>query len=111
MNKSEKRTWRIIALAYFHRYGWIAVMLVCLAIWPEKMMHILAVSSLVFSVWSFFGYKKKWKHIYCSYQNACHQKMTPNHIQWHKVKKSDAYGVPFIFFLFSLALFAVLIWY
>lgn len=111
MRKSDKNKHGIIALAFFHRYGWITVMLIGIAIWPENMIHILAVSSLAFSLWSFVGYKKKWKHIYCSYQDAYHQKMTPNSIQWHKIKKSDAYGVPLIFLLFALALLAVLIWY
>ena len=101
---------RIIALAYFHRYGWIAVMMICIAIWPKQMFYILSVGGLVFSVWSFVGYERKWKHIYCSYQNAYHQKMTPHKMQWHKVKKSDAYGVPFVFLILGVALFVVTIW-
>lgn len=102
---------RIIALAYFHRYGWIVAMMVCVEIWHEQMLPILSVACFVFSVWSFIGYKNKWKHIYCSFQNAYHQKMTPNNIQWHKIKKSDAYGVPLLFFIFGLGLLIVMIWY
>ena len=111
MSKSTTKDKRIMALAYFHRYGWIAAMMLCIAIWPRQMFCIFSVACLSFSVWSFIGYKKKWKHIYCSYQNAYHQKMTPNNIQWHKIKKSDAYGVPLVFFIIGLALLTVMVWY
>ena len=110
MSKGTEKEKRIIALAYFHRYGWIAAMMVAIAMWPKQMLFILPVACLSFSVWSFIGYKKKWKHIYCSFQNAYHQKMTPNSIQWNKIKKSDAYGVPLVFFIIGLALLVATIW-
>ena len=111
MSKDTAKGKRIIALAYFHRYGWIAAMMICVAVWLEQMIFILSVGSIAFSVWSFVGYKNKWKHIYCSFQNAYHQKMTPNNIQWHKIKKSDAYGVPLIFLIIGLALLVMMILY
>ena len=111
MSKGTEKEKRIIAMAYFHRYGWIAAMMVCIAIWPKQMFLIFSVACLSFSVWSFIGYKKKWKHIYCSFQNSYHQKMTPNNIQWHKVKKSDAYGDPLIFLIIGLALLVIMILY
>ena len=111
MSRMNKTTKKIIALAYFHRYGWIAVMMICFAIWSEQMMCILSVGSIAFAIWSLIGYNRKWKHIYCSFQNAYHQKMTPNNIQWHKIKKSDAYGVPLIFLILGLALSFITILY
>ena len=102
MRKENKDKSRIIALAYFHRYGWIAVMMVCIAIWFNKIGAILSIGSLIFSAWSFVGYKNKWAHIYCSYQNVNHLKMTPDNIQWHKIKKSDAYGIPSVFLILGL---------
>ena len=111
MSKGTAKEKRIIALAYFHRYGWIAAMMACIAIWPKQMLLIFSVACLSFSVWSFIGYKKKWKHIYCSFQNSYHQKMTPNSIQWNKIRKSDAYGVPLVFCIIGLALLAVMMWY
>ena len=109
MSKGTTRKNIIIALAYFHRYGWIATMLVCVAIWHEHMMCIFSFSCLLFSVWSFVGYKNKWKHIYCSYQNAYHQTMTPYNIQWSKMEKSDVYGVPLIFLILGLAFLVLMI--
>ena len=111
MGKGTEKEKRIIALAYFHRYGWIAAMMACIAIWPKQMLLIFSVACLSFSVWSFIGYKKKWKHIYCSFQNSYHQKMTPNSIQWNKIRKSDAYGVPLVFCIIGLALLVVMMWY
>lgn len=96
-------------LAYMHRYGWIAVMLGCIAIWPEYILYIFCACFLIFSAWSLIGYKHKWRHIYCSYQNASHQKMTPHAVRWSQIKKSDAYGVPLIFFVLGLAMLLVII--
>ena len=93
-----------MALAYFHRYGWIAVMVLGITIWKEQMGLIVSGSAILFSVWSFVGYRCKWKHIFCSYQNAYHQKMTPHNIRWHLVKKSDAYGVPLVFLILGIAM-------
>lgn len=107
MSKSDTTAKRIIVLAYFHRYGWIAVMLGCIAVWPDQMLYSLSVSAITFSIWSFVGYRLKWRHIYCSFQNAYHKKMTPHSISWGQIKKSDAYGVPLIFLTIGLALLCV----
>ncbi len=102
MNNMKISEGWIIALAYFHRYGWIATMMVCIAIWPEQMIYILCVGCIIFSIWSLVGYMCKWKHIYCSFQDAYRKKMTPNSVRWHQIKKSDAYGVPLIFLIIGL---------
>ena len=109
MSKMKMREGTIIALAYFHRYGWIATMMVCIAIWPMQLAYILSIGSIVFSIWSFIGYKCKWKHIYCSFQDAYRKKMTPNSVRWHQIKKSDAYGVPLIFLILGLVLLIAII--
>ena len=88
---------RINAVAYFHRYGWIAVMMGCIAIWPEYMCWIFGLSDIIFAVWTYVGYRLKWRHIYCSFQDADHQEMTPYSSLRYPIKKSDAYGVPLIF--------------
>ena len=92
----------IIALAYFHRYGFFAVMLLCLFL-PNK-LTIIGIALCVYATYTLFGYLFRWKHIYCSYQNAYHQKMTPNHINWKVIKRSDVYGVSAIFFVLGVAL-------
>lgn len=98
-------TKRIILLAYFHRYGWIALML--LLLYFTKRISVIGISCIAFSIWSFFGYLLRWEHIYCSYQNAYHTPMTPNHIRWGTVKKADAYGIPAIFLILGVALLLV----
>lgn len=104
MSKMDATAKKVMALAYFHRYGWIAAILVCVAIWPEQLMYVLSSGCILFSAWSLIGYKCKWKHIYCSFQNAYRQKMTPHYVRWHQVKKSDAYGIPLLFLALGLAM-------
>lgn len=96
---------RIALLAYFHRYGWIALMLLLMYITKSK--YAIGISFIAFSIWSFFGYIFRWKHIYCSNQNAYHQPMTPDKIRWDTVKKIDAYGDPAIFMILGVALLLV----
>ena len=104
MNRHEAKAKRIMALAYAHRYGWIAAMVLGITIWTEQLAWILSACCILFSAWSWIGYKCKWKHIFCSYQNTYRQTMTPHSIRWHLVKKSDAYGIPLIFFVFGLVM-------
>ncbi len=98
----------IIALAYFHRYGWIAVMFALVLILRET-LYVFAVSTIVYAVWTFVGYKCRWRHIFCSYQNAYHAKMTPERIDWDRIEKHDAYGVPVLFLVMGLVCFCAAI--
>jgi hypothetical protein len=104
MNRHDAKAKKIMALAYMHRYGWIAAMVLCTTIWTEKVAFIVGVSTILFSVWSFVGYQCKWKHIFCSYQNAYYQRMTPHSVKWHLIKKRDAYGIPLIFLVLGIVM-------
>ena len=84
-------------------------MLICIAIWAEQTVYILGIGFIGFSIWSLIGYKRKWRHIYCSYQNAYREEMTPHSIQWHKIKKSDAIGGPVIFLAMGIILLLLMI--
>ena len=114
MSKGTAKEKRIIALAYFHRYGWIAIMTGLILLIPQYTLLIVSLCSIATSLWSLIGYKLKWKHIYCSHQNGHrtangHRKdMTPHHICWTHIKKSEAYGVPLIFLIVGVALLAVM---
>lgn len=92
----------VITLAYFHRYGWIVVMLGLRFLFSDERYYVLFVSVIIYSIWTFVGYLCKWKHIFCSYQNAYHVKMTPNSVDWDWVDKKDAYGIPLFFMLCGL---------
>ena len=114
MSKGTAKEKRIIALAYFHRYGWIAIMTGMIFLIPQYTLLIVGLCFIATSLWSLIGYKLKWKHIYCSHQNGHrtangHRKdMTPHHICWTHIKKSEAYGVPLIFLIVGVALLAVM---
>jgi hypothetical protein len=63
----------------------------------RETFFVFAVSAIAYAVWSFVGYKCRWRHIFCSFQNAAHRKMTPERIDWDSVGKYDAYGLPVLF--------------
>lgn len=111
MSRMNKTTKKIIALAYFHRYGWIAAMIIFVALWPEHMPLVFCVSFLGFSIWTFIGYRYRWRHIYCSFQNAYKRKMTPHSINWSQIKKSDVYMIVGGFFGFGVAMLILMILY
>lgn len=102
INTPVKNEGGIIALALLHRYGGAGVMLLMVGIFNGYVTHVLTAGCMIFSVWTFVGYKCKWKHIFCSYQDAYHCKMTPGEIDWDWIDKKDAYGVPLIFFVMAL---------
>ena len=110
MSKHEEKESRIIALAYLHRYGWLLGTVACGAVFSRVRYLIFCIGLLLYAIWSFVGYKLRWKHIFCSYQSlyrraAIRNPMTPNNIRWGWVSKFNAYGVPIIFLIFGVACF------
>lgn len=94
----------IIALALAHRYLWpLLMILIPLWLGKENWFAFMGTGVLIFAAYTFAGYKLRWKHIYCSYQNAYRQEMTPDHIRWGRIDKKDAYGVPIIFTVLGAA--------
>jgi hypothetical protein len=102
--KWKTRNRVIISLAYAHRYLYpILVVLIPLLIGRANLFLLMGICVSAFSAYSFLGYKLRWKHIYCSYQIAYRKEVTPDHIRWGMIKKSDAYGVPIIFGVMGVA--------
>ena len=58
------------------------------------MLFVLAVGILLDGIYNLVGYLCRWRHIYLCYQSMCHTKMTPSRIEWDRLAKKDAYGVP-----------------
>lgn len=109
--KKRKRTNEdaVIFLALFHRYicpllpFWLPIPL--RTIFPFWLS--LGILWLFYALYTWIGYQRRWKHLYCSYQNAYHREMTPEHIRWNDIKKSDVYSVTILFGLFGLLALAV----
>ncbi len=96
----------IIVLALFHRYFCHFIFLALLfliARSKRQLVLLMGVHCLLFAAYSFIGYVFHWKHIFCSYQNAYHVKMTPTRINWNTIRKSDCIGVPIIFAIIGTA--------
>ena len=94
-----------IVLAYMHRYVFIFLAMFLPGI--RYGLTGIGAGLLLYAIYSLAGYLLRWKHIYCSYQNACHQKMTPSHVDWSRIKKRDAYGIPAIFGFLGIALMLI----
>ena len=88
----------IIILAYANRYIFPFILLIIMFFGKVKSNYVpFSISLLVFSAYQLIGYLCRWKHIFCSFQNAYHQKMTPEQINWDSISKFDAYGCPCFF--------------
>lgn len=93
---------RVIRLAYLHHWGWLAAFLIGMVIWTRYMWEILILCSAVNLIWSIIGYRRKWRHIFCSNQISKHEVLTPYSVFWDRVDKTDIYGVPMIFIVIGL---------
>ncbi len=114
MSKLDDRNALVIALAYWHRYIFVVLIILVpcfLADDEPDFLLGLGIGCILYAAYSLVGYLFRWKHIYCSYQNAYHQKMTPLHIKWHKMKKTDAYGIPILFGILGIACVLVAVFY
>lgn len=74
---------KIIALAYFFRYGHIASMIVITILiqnlgFKDFSQVILSVLVLGYGVYTLVGLKFKFIHVYCGMQEAYRLKMNPN---------------------------------
>lgn len=84
-----------ILLAYAHRYAFpMLTVILPLVLLKKNIILGMGIGFMFDGLYTLVGYLCRWKHIYCSYQNAHHQEMTPDDIRWHRIRKSDAYGLP-----------------
>ena len=102
MSKHSKKESSIVTFAYLHRYGLFLLTVICAVVFSQVKFLVLGIASSIYAIWSFIGYRCRWKHIFCSYQSLYHKRMTPNKIKWDFIKKSDAYGLPIIFGVLGL---------
>ncbi len=104
-NRHDANSTFIIVLAYANRYFYPLLILLFLSFGKLNSNYIpTGISILAFSAYELIGVLCKWKHIFCSFQNAYHQKMTPKEIDWEKISKIDAYGIPCIFAIWGILL-------
>lgn len=95
---------KIILLAYLHRYVFPLVMFIV----PAFLLGLLGMGLGLISIGllEMIGYHCRWKHVYCAWQDAKHEPMTPGDIRWHRISKWERYGDPAI--LIVLGLIAVI---
>lgn len=97
----------IVVLAYLNRYVFIVAPLIlplCFSHTKQEYYLGVGIGICIFAAYELIGYLFGFRHIYCSYQDAYHQRMTPNKINWNKIRTADALGIPVIFFILGMAL-------
>jgi hypothetical protein len=101
---SKKEENIIVCLAYFVRYGYfaLAILVICglsaMGITKNIIEIVFFIMSTLYGMYHLLGTRFEFKHLYCSLQNAYHQKMTPNtayDFSW--VMKRDAKFIGYIF--------------
>ena len=81
-------------LAYLDRYVYPVLILLAGLLAELFRLCVLALGILLDGIYNLVGYLCRWKHIYLCYQSMSHTKMTPTRIEWERLAKKDAYGVP-----------------
>jgi hypothetical protein len=88
------------AWAYFVRYGMDLLPLPFLILAkagqiPERAGLLIAAGLCLFTaLYYFVGYQCRWRHMYCVWQSIAHRRMTPDKVNWSKVDKKQATGLP-----------------
>ena len=65
--------------------------------WRGKTLLIMGTGFVIFALYSFLGYKLRWKHVYLAMQEMQKQKMTPKRIDWNTIKPGIALKFPILF--------------
>lgn len=108
MRNKSSSNFLIILLAYANRYVYpVAIIWLAIVSGKEIMPLVMGIGMIVYGIYNLFGYIFRWIHFYCSYQNICHRKMTPDNIDWSIVEKKDAYGVPAIFCFLGIVMIII----
>ena len=71
----------------------------------------MGIGCIIYGTYNLFGYIFRWKHFCCFYQSICHQKMTPDNINWSIVEKKDAYGIPAIYGFLGVTMVLIYFFY
>lgn len=110
-SKKANNKFFTIALGYFTRWYLVVFSILSASLLRNNAAFLtIGIIFIVCGVHLFVGYKLKWKHILCAYQNWYHEKMNPDLNNWSSLKKSDVYGVPILFIVLGvLGIIAVLL--
>ena len=99
-------------LAYMDRYVFplaiLAAGMLAELFWDrDVMLFVLGLGILLDGIYNLVGYLCRFKHIYLCYQSMSHTKMTPTRIEWNRMSKKDAYGVPVVLIIVGIVGIAV----
>ncbi|MBP3493973.1 MAG: hypothetical protein IKV68_00640 [Oscillospiraceae bacterium] len=93
MSKVKDRNRRIECLAFVHHYVFPVLVFGTPFLCGKYAVLAMGIGLIILAAYDLLGYLRQWKHIYCSWQKAHRQRMTPDDIRWSYIKKQEIYGV------------------
>ena len=92
-------------MAVLYRYGGIFLILTLSILLGELLssknifLITFGTGMILYGAYWFLGYRLQWRHVFCAYQEAAHEKMTPEQCDWSRFPKKEGYGLPLILYL------------
>lgn len=86
-----------VHFANLYRYFFLPVLVIAALFWRGQTLLVMGTGFLAFALYTFIGYKCRWKHLYLAFQEMQRSKMTPNNIQWNTIKTGTVLKFPILF--------------
>ena len=108
-NLSKRQITWIKILALFWRYAapFLLLLLGCqigIILSHSKTGAVIGMASefIFLGLYLYVGYRARWRHIYCFYQDVNREAMTPDHCAWDTLEKKDVVGLPIVLILLGI---------
>ena len=86
-----------VHFANLYRYFFLPVLVIVALFWRGQTLLVMGTGFIAFALYTFIGYKCRWKHLYLAFQEMQRSKMTPNNIQWNTIKTGNVLKFPILF--------------
>ena len=94
---ASQKTDPAVHFANIYRYFFLPVLVLAALFWRGQTLLVMGSGFILFALYTFVGYGRRWKHIYLAFQEMQKQKMTPSHVQWNTIKTGTVLKFPVLF--------------
>ena len=100
-----------VHFANLYRYFFLPVLVIVALFWRGQTLLVMGTGFIAFALYTFIGYKCRWKHLYLAFQEMQRSKMTPNNIQWNTIKTGTVLKFPILFGFTGVAMVVYQLFY